>query len=466
MTADNRSLVACRVCGQANPGERRYCQSCWSTLAGSDRITPEEAAFRVTAQRRRVIRRRFVNGGVSAVLVVGAALAFYTNNRPAEPLQAATSSVSSESPAGSWTMVSHDLRNTRYAPAIPRFSGQLKWTFETGEDFIASPAATADTVYIATGDRRVVALDAETGQVRWQFATQGPISSSPAIAEGVLYVGLRDGQMVALDTKTGQQLWSFDAGIPITASPVVASGYVYIGDGGGTLRALDAETGAVRWHTEVGKWIDRAPALSDRYLVLPLGGQVHVYDRETGAHEVLMHVSGGVATDLIVIDNRLYVGSSGGVLLVMDLDWRPPFIYRNYTVRKLWPTLWLWQMAPMPPSPALVLKNYRLGPPTEIALADDVLYISLASGKVMATDVGTQEPTWTYSAPSGINSSLIVAGDVIYVGALNGMFNAVDRQTGTALWEYPAQVAVRTTPAVNASGIYIAGASGTLYALR
>ncbi|MSQ61117.1 MAG: hypothetical protein EXR43_00805 [Dehalococcoidia bacterium] len=466
MPADNRSLVACRVCGHANPGERRYCQHCWSSLAGAGAITAAEAAAQATARRRRSTRHRLIYASIFAILATGAALAFYTSNRPAQPLEAATTSVSSESPAGSWTMVSHDLRNTRYAPAIPRFSGQLKWTFGTGEGFIASPAATADTVYIATGDRRVVALDAETGQVRWQSATQGPISSSPAISEGVLYVGLRDGQMVALDAKSGQQLWSFDAGTPITASPVVASGYVYIGDGNGVLRALDAKTGAVRWHTTVGGWIDRVPALSDRYLVLAVGGEVHVYDRETGAPRVLLYVSGGAATDPIVIDNRLYIGSSRGVLLVMDLDWRPPFIYRNYTVRKLWSWLWLWNMAPLPPSALLALENYRLGPPTEIALADDVLYISLASGKVMATDLETQEPMWTYSGAAGANSSLIVAGDVAYIGTSNGMFNAVDRQTGTALWAYPAQIAVRTTPVVNTTGIYIAGANGTLYALR
>ena len=466
MNADTRSLVACRVCGNANPAERRYCQNCWSSLAQAETITAEEAVARVTARQRRITRRRFVYVGVIAVLIIGVAIAIYSNSRPASPLQAATTSVSSDSPAGSWTMASHDPNNTRYAPDIPRFTGQLKWTFSTEEDFIASPAVTADTVYIATGDRRVVALDAETGEERWQFATQGPISSSPAIAENVLYVGLRGGQLIALDAQTGQQLWTFDAGTPITAPPVVISGYVYVGDAQGVMRALDAKTGVILWRADVDGWVDRLPVFSDRYLALPVGGDIHVFERSNGDRMGTLRVSGGASTDPIIIGNKLYVGSSRGMLVVQDLDWRPPFFYRNYTIKRLWATLWIWNMAPAPPSPVLAIKNYRLGSLTEIALADDVLYISTASGAVLATDVETQEPIWTYSASSGINSSLIVAGDTLYIGSADGLFHAVDRETGTALWDYPAPVAIRTTPVVNADGIYVAGSDGRLYALR
>lgn len=168
------------------------------------------------------------------------------------------------------------------------------------------PVAVADVIYMSTGYRQVIALDATTGQKIWTYDSPHPpalrgisywpgtTGYGPAIVYGSL-----DGFLTALDAKTGKPVQSFGDGgmidlkksvvsdkypnsrLSVTSPPIIYKNYVIPGCSPGErpafgaycdVRAWDLRTGKLVWtfHTvprpgepnhdvwKDGQWEDRA----------------------------------------------------------------------------------------------------------------------------------------------------------------------------------------------------------------
>ena len=70
--------------------------------------------------------------------------------------------------------------------------------------------------------------------------TEAGAGSSLAVAGGTVYVASGDGQVYALDAATGRPRWTYTTGSILYSSPAVAGGTVYVSDDNGTVYALDA----------------------------------------------------------------------------------------------------------------------------------------------------------------------------------------------------------------------------------
>ena len=121
-------------------------------------------------------------------------------------------------------------------PRPPRKSGLL-WTLELG-DAGSSPAVTADTLYVGSGNR-LVAVDIHQRRTRWAAETDGPVTASPAVGAGAVYTGSEDGILYAVDRETGAVRWEVPTGGPITSSPALAAGVVYVGSHDGHIYAIE-----------------------------------------------------------------------------------------------------------------------------------------------------------------------------------------------------------------------------------
>ena len=188
-------VLICRVCGAPNALASRYCEVCRSTLEGARTATQADVGRRHAEHRRVQKRRRLLTfAGLLALLASLLASGYLRARFNAEvTLAPPASNLSSNSAPGEWTTKGHDESNSRYAPELPEFTGQLKWKLTTEEPFFSSPVATGDTVFSSTGDRRILALNALTGQIRWSVQVSGPVNSTPAVAGDVLVVALRGG---------------------------------------------------------------------------------------------------------------------------------------------------------------------------------------------------------------------------------------------------------------------------------
>jgi len=75
----------------------------------------------------------------------------------------------------------------------------LKWSYQTGNFVISSPAIGADgTIYVGSYDNYLYAIN-PNGAFKWSYQTGGYVDSSPAIgADGTIYVGSLDYYLYAI----------------------------------------------------------------------------------------------------------------------------------------------------------------------------------------------------------------------------------------------------------------------------
>ncbi|HEX9823030.1 MAG TPA: PQQ-binding-like beta-propeller repeat protein [Actinomycetota bacterium] len=132
--------------------------------------------------------------------------------------------------------------------------GAELWSFDLDDSAPGPLAADADTVFVATSEGLVHALDAETGEEDWSFEVEGETLGAPAVAGGLVYVSAarpsaRAGTVYAIDAETGEEAWRFSpSGSALGFSSfAVAGDLAYVGTGDRTVRALGVEDGREVW---------------------------------------------------------------------------------------------------------------------------------------------------------------------------------------------------------------------------
>ena len=120
----------------------------------------------------------------------------------------------------------------------------LQWVLQVrvlaGSDkFEATPLVVDGVMYTVRPPNEVVALDAATGHIFWTFAGQHTITGNPrllrtredrglAIHGDTLFLATLDARLIALDAKTGRVLWNMqpegakpELGYSFTSAPLV-----------------------------------------------------------------------------------------------------------------------------------------------------------------------------------------------------------------------------------------------------
>lgn len=116
------------------------------------------------------------------------------------------------------------------------------WSKRVGGQIKGLLAVAHDTVYGATEEGGVFALDAATGKKSWSTRLGVDVSAAPAVAGNTVLVGTKSGTIFGLDAATGEVLWDFNVGREeIADSPIVAAGTIYVVSADGKLYAITGE---------------------------------------------------------------------------------------------------------------------------------------------------------------------------------------------------------------------------------
>ena len=121
-------------------------------------------------------------------------------------------------------------------------SGDRSWQFTDLGNLNTVPTFADGTVYVATEEPALHALDASIGTEQWKQSLDGT-PTSPVYADGVLYLGADDNYVYAHDADGGDELWNFQTGDAVVAPPVVVEDRVYAASTDGILYALDEGSG-------------------------------------------------------------------------------------------------------------------------------------------------------------------------------------------------------------------------------
>lgn len=163
--------------------------------------------------------------------------------------------------AGGRVIVYDNRRVSTYALA----NGGASWSVDTieGSD---SPvpgggiASDGRRVYVATGLRRLMALDIDTGQQVWSQTLTEPARGAPTVSGGIVYFVSAQNIIYAVSAADGKELWRY-SGIPETggllssSSPAVSGNLVVVPFTSGELVAFDAQKGGSKWSGSLARAI-------------------------------------------------------------------------------------------------------------------------------------------------------------------------------------------------------------------
>jgi outer membrane protein assembly factor BamB len=325
-----------------------------------------------------------------------------------------------------------------------------RWNLAGAQYVYSSPAVVGDTVYEATGEDDLDAINAATGALKWSF-TVGPSAdndnSSPAVVGGTVYVGSFLDTLYAVNATTGKLEWSFappnDNGLVEMESPTVVGGVVYDTSNSGHVYAVNASTGAQLWTNYLSnQGIDGSPAFANGYLYVAGGDDIYALKASTGDEAWDFTTGNTVENSPAVSDGVVYAGSDDDYVYALNA----------VTGKKLWGS---------DPSGVTGDINYRIN--SSAAVAGGLVYVGCGDGYLYALRTATGKVAWSYPVIEGNDgigfSSPAVADGVTYVGSVGGGLDALNSVTGKLLWTGTINWVVDSSPAV-ANGAVVVGSEG------
>ena len=175
---------------------------------------------------------------------------------------------------GNWLSYSRDYSGQRYSPLDQVNTGnvgklRMAWMRQVNEldTFETSPIAVDGTLFISAPPNVVEALDAVTGRTLWSYTKDlpkdlrlccGKVNRGLAILGGTLYYASTDAHLIALDARTGAVRWDvtmadYKNGYSSTGAPLAVKDKIITGMGGGEfgtrgfIDGYDAKTGKRLW---------------------------------------------------------------------------------------------------------------------------------------------------------------------------------------------------------------------------
>src|SRR5579864_250374 len=153
-----------------------------------------------------------------------------------------------------WLTYSGSYMSQRYSPlqqinATNVKNLELQWVFQAQslQKFETTPLVVDGVMYLTQSPNDVIALDAKTGRAFWvyHYAVSpaarpccGIVNRGLAILGDSLFMATVDAHLVAIDAKDGHALWSVKvaeptAGYAMTLAPLVVKDKVIVGVAGG-----------------------------------------------------------------------------------------------------------------------------------------------------------------------------------------------------------------------------------------
>jgi alcohol dehydrogenase (cytochrome c) len=180
----------------------------------------------------------------------------------------------SSSEPQNWLTYSGDYSSHRYSP-LQQISPanvkdlELKWVFQAQslQKFESTPLVVDGVMYVTQAPDDVVALDPKTGRAFWVYHYNpasdarpccGRVNRGVAMLGDTLFLATIDAHLVAIDAKSGHPVWNVkvaeaSAGYAMTLAPLVIKDKVVVGVAGadlgirGFIAAYEPKTGKEAW---------------------------------------------------------------------------------------------------------------------------------------------------------------------------------------------------------------------------
>jgi outer membrane protein assembly factor BamB len=327
------------------------------------------------------------------------------------------------------------------------FPDQLeeKWTFSAGSvktgGIEGAPAIVGGTVYVASLDKHLYAIDLSTGKQKWKVKL-GAMKASPSVKGDRVYVGDLDGKFYCLKTADGSKLWEFETMGEIAAGCNFHGNNILIGSHDATLYCLDPD-GKKLWEVKTDGPVNGAAAvIGDVTFVAGCDSIMHILDAKTGKELGTVDLGGQAAATAAVVDDFAYVGTMANTVVAVDLKKK----------EKAWTFEAAVRQQPFYSS---------------AAASSDMVVACSRDKKVYGLDPKSGKQVWSVTTEGQVDASPVIVGGKVYVGCLNdgGEFYVLDLKSGKKLQQIDLDSAVSGSVAVGPDCIVVGTDKGTVYCL-
>ena len=176
-----------------------------------------------------------------------------------------------------WPMFMYDLHFSGRSPdRTLKPPLKLLWKYKTGGPIQASPVVANGTVYVASTDHTLYALDAKQWGLKWSFKAGGVIRYAPAVWNNRVYFSARNNHVYALNAETGDWLWEFRSDTWMDSPPILSKGRLYIGAYTQKIHVIDATTGELESQPRGRVYIDGVEYVCSQGQLRPIAPQHNV----------------------------------------------------------------------------------------------------------------------------------------------------------------------------------------------
>ena len=281
-------------------------------------------------------------------------------------------------------------------------------------------------------------------------AAAAPVPDGAAPWPMALFDARHTGTSTATGPVTGHVAWTRDLGSNVTPGPVVgADGTIYVATNAGVLHALDPSTGADQW-TFAGRGTSAGPSdLSTSPLVLSAGdvlwpGPGNALYLLTSSGQLLWrHSFGSALTSPVQSGSNVYVGTTGGNLMALDISEPVPQVR--------------WQLS---------IGRSSYGSPV---VAPDGDVVTTADNRlVVVRDLGTRGTVaWHRTFKGAVEVSASVGADGTVVVGTNDPYEYAFTPSGGLKWRVLRGTQSYSSPSVSPDGnTYFGGNTGQLQVVR
>ncbi|MDD8017791.1 MAG: PQQ-binding-like beta-propeller repeat protein [Bacteroidota bacterium] len=152
--------------------------------------------------------------------------------------------------------------------AINIEKGEVKWKFSTGTSIYAGLTVANGTVIIASRDSSVYLVEASSGKLMKRIQLRNKIMATPSVSDSTFYVSSLDGLVTAFRLHDGEKIWQFAAKSVINTTPFVTPKAIFIASLDKFLYALSPNDGSIMWKTEIPARIKTTPLVWKNSLYL------------------------------------------------------------------------------------------------------------------------------------------------------------------------------------------------------
>ena len=281
-----------------------------------------------------------------------------------------------------------------------------------------NPTTDGETVYAASFNGNVIAINANNGRKIWKQSFDFSFTAGPTYKDGILVLGTNNGELINIDSMTGEILWTTTVSSEILAPVAIKDDQIFVRSVDGNLTAFLSNNGSLMWTAN-----HRVPRLSLRGTTSPEvfanavlsgfdDGKVSAYDLVDGSllWETMLTPPGGrteiekindIDAPMTIVGNELYVGSYQGALAALALESGD--------------IIWLTEA------------SIYAG----MAVDEDAVFVSESDGSVMALSRFTGREIWKKdNLLNRYPSAPVIIGDSIIVGDLEGYLHWLDKESG------------------------------------